>query len=641
MMKRILATFLLSSLIMSLSAQFTPSHQEADACAATKISLMKLGSSKSTAGSMIDLYHSECRWTINPAQLSISGSVLHRFTMTSDSVQDITFDLNSNLSVDMVKSNGISLSFGQSNDVLTISKTSWASAGMADSVRIWYHGVPQGSGFGSFVQANHGGSPIIWTLSEPYGSKEWWPCKNGLTDKMDSIDVFVTNPSGYRAASNGVLISEFDNGTSVLSHWKHRYPITSYLVAIAVTNYAAYSDYATLRNNQQLPILNYVFPEDSAAWAAASPGVVPVLEYFDSLFSLYPYPDEKYGHAQFGWGGGMEHQTMSFMGGHSHSLMAHELAHQWFGDMITCGSWEDIWLNEGFATYLTGLTYERLFNGVYWDPWKIQTINHVVSDPGGSVRVDDTTSVSRIFSSRLSYSKGALVLHMLRWVCGDSAFFAGIESYLADPAVEYGYAHTPDLQFHLQNASGLNLTEFFNDWYFGEGYPSYTAHVEWLTNTDYHVYIDQYSSHPSVSFFEMPVPLRFMGPGMDTLIVFDHTSTGQMFNLSLPVKPDSVHFDPDLWLCATYNSILISTGENGVDMEARLWPNPTSDQLILELPVADAAIEVFDASGRTFALDFISQGNRMETDVSKLPSGKYFVRISADGYSRVLGFVKQ
>ena len=178
------------------------------------------------------------------------------------------------------------------------------SAGILDSITVYYHGTPQAtSGFISFVASTHGsGTPALWTLSEPYGAYEWWPCKNDLSDKIDSIDVFVTHPNGYHAASNGILVSE-TVGATTTAHWKHRYPIAAYLIAIAVTDYSIFSDDFSLSTGS-LPMLSYVYPESLTDAQNMTPLLEDVMQFYDSIIAPYPYMTQKYGHAHFGWGGG-------------------------------------------------------------------------------------------------------------------------------------------------------------------------------------------------------------------------------------------------------------------------------------------------------------------------------------------------
>ena len=256
---------------------------------------------------------------------------------------------------------------------------------MLDSLTISYSGNPISSGFGSFEQGTHNGDPVIWTLSEPYGAKGWWPCKQDLNDKIDMIDVYITTPQynasneEYIAVSNGLEQSQVVNGNNKTTHFKHQYPIPAYLIAIAVTNYEVYS-HEVANNGNPFDVVNYVYPED-LAYAQANTGVtVDIMDLFTNLFEEYPYASEKYGHAQFGWGGGMEHTTVSFMGGFSRGLIAHELAHQWFGNKVTCGSWQDIWLNEGFATYLSGLVIEDFDGLPSFRSWRVGKVDHITSE---------------------------------------------------------------------------------------------------------------------------------------------------------------------------------------------------------------------------------------------------------------------
>ena len=418
-----------------------------------------------------DMHYQRIEWEIDPSVKYIKGKITYYFSSEINNLGELVLDLTDSLHVNSVERNGVPLPYTHSSDwLLTIDLDKVLNIGDYDSLTVSYEGVPPATGFGSFQQGTHAGIPIIWTLSEPYGNRDWWPGKQDLIDKIDSMDIYITTPLDLLAASNGKLISIEQVGGKLVHHWRHRHHIAAYLVALAVTNYAAYSQYVPLPNGDSIEILNYVYPETLSQSMQATLSSIDIMKFYNEKFIIYPWADEKYGHAQFGWGGGEEHQTMAFMTGFSYGLQAHEMAHQWFGDKVTCGTWEDVWLNEGFATYLTGLTYEEFSPDALWPQWKKSTSNSATSQPGGSVFVDDTTSVDRIFNGRLSYNKGAYVLHMLRWVEGDDNFFAACRNYL-NGAGDFGV--TSELQQFHENQSGIDLDEFFADWYYGQGYPTY------------------------------------------------------------------------------------------------------------------------------------------------------------------------
>lgn len=579
-------------------------------------------------GNNYDLKYFSFFWEVDPAVLYIKGEVTSHFVITQNNTQLIQFELSDALTVDSVKYHGVNVPFTHLSKTVEIDLGIQLSASVLDSITIWYQGAPTGSGgFSSYTIDSHDGIPIMWTLSEPYGSSDWWPCKNVLSDKIDSIDIYVKTPSQYRAASNGLLVDEQTAGSDKIYHWKHRYPIDSYLVAIAVTNYSVYSDYATLSTGT-LEILNYVFPEDLSSAMSQTPQVIPSLELYDSLFGAYPFPLEKYGHAQFGWGGGMEHQTMSFMGGFSHELIAHELAHMWFGDAITCGSWEDIWLNEGFATYLTGLTYENLFSGTYWMPWKQQVTDNITSETYGSVWCDDTTNIWRIFSGRLSYNKGAYVLHMLRWVMEDEPFFEMMLNYISDPLLRYNYAHTSDFIAHAEAVHGQDLNWFFDQWVYGQGYPRYTIHAAKYPANEIHITVSQTQSHSSVSYFTMPLPIRFSNGPTDTIVVVDHQYNNQEFIINLDFNPTQITFDPELWILSKNNSVTMNIEDNMEANPFEILPNPASDNLTINTDKEPfSKVTAFDISGKqVFSVTF-GETTEKTVNVSQLPAGTYLFYI--------------
>ena len=528
-----------------------------------------------------DINYHRLYWEVDPTKAQINGEVTTYYTALSD-MNQIVFDLADNMQVSSVRQRGKSLSYNQNNEELVIDLPITQNKSKLDSLTIAYGGNPVSSGFGSFEINTHGSSntPVLWTLSEPYGAKGWWPCKQDLTDKIDSIDVMIKHPSQFKAASNGLLISEKAQGLSTVTHWRHKYPIPAYLIAIAVTNYSVYKE-----NAPELPfdIVNYVYPEGLNTTKRSTAITPDIMVLFNNLFEMYPFSNEKYGHAQFGWGGGMEHTTMTFMGSWSRGLIAHELAHQWFGNKITCGSWEDIWLNEGFATYLDGLVYENFDGPDVFSQWRRAIVNSVTSSPSGSTFVTDTTSVSRIFSSRLSYRKGAMILHMLRYKIGDDNFFQGVKNYLADPVLSFSYARTEDLQRHLEATSLLDLDEFFADWFYGEGYPEYDL-VWSQSDSDQiiHLQVSQDQSHPSVSFFEMPLPVTVTGPsGESEKLRLEVSEDEQLFSIQLNFKVVSVQIDPETQLISKNNRAVLGLDSERLQNIISVYPNPVSDVLNL------------------------------------------------------------
>lgn len=567
----------------------------------------------------------------DPAQAYINGSVTSCFVATQSGMNSIQFELNAAMLADSAIYHGTKQMIIHTGNVITIPFGTTISVGVMDSVTVYYHGNPTTSGFGSFTSENHNGTPVIYTLSEPYGASDWWPSKNDLTDKIDSIDMYVVSPKGNHVASNGLLISETPYGAnSVLAHWKHRYPIASYLIGIASTNYARFSDYMKT-GTDSLQVLNYVYPEDSASVRSGAFSVLASIALYENLFAPYPFRAEKYGHAEFGWNGGMEHQTMTFLGRGAFNVgtIAHELAHQWFGDMITCGSWHDIWLNEGFATYCAALRYENI-EKYYWPVWKSMAVKSICSASGGSVYCDDTTNVDRIFDGRLSYYKGAMLLHMLRWVIGDEDFFKGMKAYANDPKLMHGFARTSDFKAHMEAASGRDLTGFFADWYTGQGYPTYTVNISQSPDHTTSVTINQSQSHASVSFFELPVPIRFFGGYKDTTIVFNHTYSGEIFIVNPGFAIDSMQFDPELWLVSAKNTMTLGINDLPVGKELTLMPNPASDLLIVQHNLGKLnSFTIMDMAGKQQIVRLKGENQTsFSVNTQQLKSGMYLLRIS-------------
>ncbi len=582
-------------------------------------------STPDTIGLNYDLKYHRMHWKVDPSERYIQGAVTSYFLL-KESSSVIKFQLTDAMTVDSVQ-HPLLKDFSLSQDVLSIRLKDPIGQGQLDSLTVYYQGIPDDeAAFALDVYDDN--NPILWTLSEPYGAKAWWPSKNALSDKIDSLDLFLdVFPLSFEGVSNGVLMSDevAQDSSYRRFHWKHRYPIATYLVAIAVADYSFEEQFYAI-GNDSLRVVNYIYQgyEDLASRQVENLHRSAVL--FDSLFMPYPFEQEQYGHAQMGRGGGMEHQTMTFIGGWNFELLTHELAHQWFGNYVTLADWHDIWLNEGFATYLSGLAYEMAFDtDKWWNIWRPQVVSYITSEPGGAVYVEDIQDVSRIFHPRLSYAKGAWLLHMLRWVMGDEAFFTVIRNYLADPSVAFGYATQEDLVYHLEQQSDTSLTEFFDDWYYGEGYPSY--HVDCNIQTETHAWItlNQSQSHSSVDFFEMPVPVRFKNEVQDTIIVFDNQTDGQMIFTEIGFTPDSIFVDPEHWLISANNTVTIR--ENPIKESVVIFaPNPVNERVRVFSAKAVKNVKLFHPDG-TLLLDLGKPAeNPFYFDFAQRSSGVYLFR---------------
>ncbi len=594
-----------------------------------------------------DIIHHTLEFTVDPAVYFISGKVTTTYKALSD-MTTLTFDLTSQLSVSAVMQGAVPLSFEQnSNDELVITLPSTQLAGNTATVEITYSGEPANSGFDSFMIDEHEGNPILWTLSEPYGARDWWPCKQDLNDKVDNgIDVFITAPSQYVSVSNGIEPeAPTINGGNKTTHFRHGYPIPAYLIAIAVTNYHVHTQQGGLGTVESpyFPIVNYIYPE-TVMGSIANLTVTPsIINFYESIIGAYPFRKEKYGQAQCGWGGGMEHTTVSFMGSFGRGLIAHEMAHQWFGDKITCGSWKDIWLNEGITEYMSGLVVESFDGNSVFTNWKNGKINSITSYPSSDSNLYLTeaqlTNVGRIFSGSITYNKGSMVTHMLRYKIGNTNFFQALNNYLSDPTLAYAYAVTPQFQAHLETTYGSSLQEFFNDWVYGKGFPTYTINASSTGVGQITVQINQTQSDPAVSFFEMPVPIRFLGSGGQQYDVFlDHTFSGQTFVINVPFSPTGILLNPnkDIVLSAGSTATL---GVEDFDFSAaiQMYPNPASDVLTITVPsnIILEKVNFYNALGQKSL-----ETNQSKINVSQLAAGMYIVNFETTNGTFHKNFIK-
>jgi aminopeptidase N len=523
----------------------------------------------------VKYYQLNLKLTYSPNYLN--GSVQVDAVPVTVSLDTFFLDLSGNLTVDSVIFQGINLSFIQQNDKLKIRLPYTHHLNEKFSVIVYYEGVPVSNGFGSIEFSNHGDEPAIWTLSEPYGASDWWPCKDNPDDKADSSQVNLTCAADLIPVSNGVLQKIMDNRDGTHTYfWFNKHPIANYLISMAITNYTVYTRYFHYAPNDSMPVVHYIYPENFEGVKSLLDKTTNMLAVFSGKYGLYPFIDQKYGHAQFGWSGGMEHQTITSIGSFSESIIAHELAHQWFGDMITCKNWHEIWLNEGFATYSEAVYFETLNQSSYGS--YIASLMEIAKNASGSVYADDITSVSKIFDYARTYAKGAMVLHMLRGVAGDSVFFKILRAYASSSSLRYDNADTDDFRNIADSVSGLNLSYFFNEWVYGINFPHYT--YSWkFKETGNNIYNINFklvqSDNPDPNFFIMPIEIKFHTSATDTIVKIFNNQKVQEFEFTVRGRPDFINFDPDNWIMKTVTaSDSIDITKPGTYILEQNYPNP-------------------------------------------------------------------
>ncbi len=469
----------------------------------------------------------------------------------------LAVDLHPDLTVDSIVKGGTQLFYTRTGDKIQITTDQTYNLNDEFSFTIYYNGHPPTGGFQAFSFDYHGSppTPIASTLSEPYFARTWWPCKDYPDDKADSVDIIITHRDDFVCASNGTLQSIVDNGDGTkTTHWHEQYPITTYLVSICVTNYDTFSNWYITADNDSMPVTYWVYPENLGLAQSSFPVTVDMIEVAASLFGEYPFIEEKYGMSQFPWGGAMEHQTNTSInsGAYYESIIMHELGHQWYGDMITCENWHEIWMNEGFATYSEALWVENQESFTSYKSY----MNGMRYTAGGTIWCQDTTSVWSIFSSRV-YDKGAWALHMLRHVVGDSTFFDILDVYYDDPRYKWGDINTIEFRDLCEDVSGMDLTAFFDDWIFGEYYPRYRYSYDYeeYAPGDYVIYLhlrQSQSTNPQV--FDMPVDID-ISDGTNTFsYVVENNQRGQDYILYMNEAsgpPLSIEVDDDDWILKT------------------------------------------------------------------------------------------
>jgi aminopeptidase N len=509
-----------------------------------KLRLAETRQTESQTGYDVSFYSLDL--SIDPSAETISGAVEISGSVTAAFLSTVDIDLDDNMTVSAVTWTGGTLSFTHPEDLLVVTLDRTYTQGELFSFTVHYSGTPDPS-YGAFGFDTHNGDPMIWSLSEPFGARCWWPCKDVPSDKADSVDVRITVPEALVVASNGTLLSETDNGATKTYYWRERYPISTYLVSVAIHPYVVYSDWYRYAPSDSMEIKFFVFPDHYSAVQPTYAMTKDMITVFADLFGEYPFLDEKYGHAEFTWGGGMEHQTITSLGSWNEYLIAHELAHQWWGDMVTCDDFHHVWLNEGFATYSEALWSEAVYGVAQYQ----EDMENAQYFGPGTIYVPNTDDWNRIFHSGLSYNKGSWVLHMLRHVVRDSDFFEILRTYYADSRYQYATVTTEQFRDLCEEVSGMELDWFFHEWIYEERYPMYS--YDWTFSPNgglYNVALTLRQLQTNFTF-TMPVDVTITTTAGDTTVVVWNDLPLQEFTLTVQGEPTAVALDKDQWILRT------------------------------------------------------------------------------------------
>lgn len=509
-------------------------------------------------GDEYDVVHYDIDLLLVPDSTVVVGNVRFEFVAGASGVSTLEFNLAEPFLIDSLLVPVPYIELSHEGDVVSVYFTTEIAAGDTSWLEVYYRGVPPPpTDYGTLYYASHGGQPVIYSISWPDNARNWWPCKDLISDKA-TARLSLRVPDDLIAASNGTLTGVVDNGDGTRTFtWQESYPITTYNVCVAITNYELFSQFFEYAPGDTMPLPFYVYPEDRLAaeedWNMTS----AMLAFYDSIFGEYPFVTEKYGMAEVPTDpfAAMEHQTLTsygdflVTGNHRYDMIvAHELAHSWWGNCVTPAAWEEIWLSEGFATYSEALWAENL-GGLddylrYMGTLDTHDFVGPVYDP-----VD-------LLGSTV-YNKGAWVLHMLRGVVGDSTLFQILPLFATDPTRRYGHASTLEFIALAESVSGMELAWFFDEWVYGEGRPNYLA--SWQASDtsgawEVTVTIEQVQTEPPV--FEMPLGLFFVS-GTDSMEMDVYDSTRILVRtFILPWEPEKVLLDPKGWVLKNLSSPL-------------------------------------------------------------------------------------
>lgn len=577
----------------------------------------------------------------------LKGSVTIGFRNLVESLDTFVFELVEYYAIDSILLAGVHADYTREGDFIKVIPGILIEKNSLANCQVFYRGeLPvniQKNGFGISHDQQYAST---FTLSEPYYAKYWFPCKQDLIDKADSVFVTVTTDSGLVVGSNGLLYRKTILENKQVKHeWQSRYPIAYYLISISIAEYIEYNFHVNIPGlADSLLIQNFLFDSSTLKKnKTAIDQTGDLILAYSNLFGPYPFLKEKYGHCMVPFSGGMEHQTLSSMGFFNEELIAHELAHQWFGNSVTCASWQDIWINEGFATYSPFLAIEYQ-NGKFPTQMMTEYINNLMYGAySGSTfvptadfdldynNIDDLNALTnRIFNWYLSYNKGAVILHMLRHEINDDALFFRILKVFVQE-FSNGNASGENFQMLTEKESGRNFDYFFKQWYYGEGYPRYQ--IQWKQTGDLvRIESKQSSNNSTTEFFRMTLDYLIHSTNGDTLIRFEQTSKNQIFEIPFQEEITNIEVDPNsnslLEIVSLEKIDLVpSTTKIGWDFDIEVFPNPFVNELYITNPTGNEIMLILREFTGELIGNYSFNSYKETLFLSDLSNGIYFLEI--------------
>lgn len=491
----------------------------------------------------VDALHYRISLLIDDSTNSINAQTEIVF-LIKGSVRSMTLDF-AGLNVISATENGRAVNFSRIEDRLTISLHKEYRSGDTCTLTIDYQGEPSD---GLIFQENKFGNRTIFADNWPNRAHHWFPSIDHPYDKA-TVEFFVTASSPFDVVANGALVETraLQNGLK-LTHWSQSVPIPTYCMVIGVAEFSIVPQ----GEWNQTPLTYYLYPRDRENGVKDFGRALEMIEYYSTLIGSFPY--EKLALVQSTTRyGGMENASAIFFterafdgSGRLEGTVAHEIAHQWFGDAVTAADWHHLWLSEGFATYFGALFYEQLYGRDTLVSILRQSAQRIHRSSEGKNRPIYDTTITNLMGllNTNNYQKGAWVLHMLRGIMGDNRFFAGIRDYYA--TFRNGNARTGDFQKIMERHAGRDLDWFFREWIEHLGFPVYRVFWRWDQERNNVVLTIEQMQQGTI--FQMPLTVETSTGGRPERTALTVEKKEQTFTLKTLSRPETLKIDPDEWV---------------------------------------------------------------------------------------------